>query len=182
MTYYKVLGIDQSFNSFGYALIEKSDNGFKLIKKGNFTKLPRDNILKIYEGTDEILQRLFNEFNDIDLVAVELPAFSPKSSSIVDLVSLYTCIVLLLGYKYLVPILSVPATTLKKFTTGKGNIKKDMMLLEVYKKWGISCVTSDEADAIALANFGAEFLTNDVFSERFKNFYIEVKKSGGTKN
>lgn len=42
----------------------------------------------------------------------------------------------------------------KKFLTGKGNAKKDMMLKEVYKRYGIDVNTNDEADAVSLLMFG----------------------------
>lgn len=49
----------------------------------------------------------------------------------------------------------VPPTTLKKFVTGSGAAKKDMMLLEVYKRWGLTAKNDNEADAIGLAMIGA---------------------------
>lgn len=48
----------------------------------------------------------------------------------------------------------VAPTSLKKFVTGKGNSKKELILLEVYKRWGHSAETDDEADAVGLAMFG----------------------------
>lgn len=47
--------------------------------------------------------------------------------------------------------LSIPPSTLKKFVTGKGNAPKDMMRLEVFKRWGLSFSTTDMTDAYALA-------------------------------
>jgi len=44
-------------------------------------------------------------------------------------------------------------TALKKFVTGKGNSKKDMMMKEVYKKWGFEG-TDNECDAVGLAMYG----------------------------
>ena len=57
------------------------------------------------------------------------------------------------GYRFIV----VPPTTLKKFTTGKGNAKKDMMILEVFKKWGYSAQSNDDADSYALAQLAKAF-------------------------
>lgn len=54
------------------------------------------------------------------------------------------------GFSYI----EVPPTSLKKFVTGKGNVKKEMMLKEVYKRWNIDCDTNDEADAVGLAYMG----------------------------
>ena len=49
----------------------------------------------------------------------------------------------------------VPPGTLKKFLTGNGTCKKDQIVLAVYKRFGIECRSDDEADAVALAYFGA---------------------------
>jgi crossover junction endodeoxyribonuclease RuvC len=40
---------------------------------------------------------------------------------------------------------------IKKFATGKGNAKKDLILLSCYKKWGVSFTSHDTADAYAIA-------------------------------
>ena len=40
---------------------------------------------------------------------------------------------------------------LKKFVTGNGNAKKELMLLEVYKRWGLSLTDHNLADAYGLA-------------------------------
>ena len=52
----------------------------------------------------------------------------------------------------------VPPGKLKKFVTGSGVAKKDLVLLNVYKRFGISCENDDEADAVSLAYFGATYL------------------------
>lgn len=51
-------------------------------------------------------------------------------------------------------VFSVSPGTLKKFVTGKGNAKKNEMLLGVFKKWGASFHSDDEADAYSLTQFG----------------------------
>lgn len=56
----------------------------------------------------------------------------------------------------------VPPNVLKKFITGRGNAKKDEIMLAVYKRFGIECSSNDEADAIGLAFFGAARLGCDV--------------------
>jgi crossover junction endodeoxyribonuclease RuvC len=45
----------------------------------------------------------------------------------------------------------IPPTTLKKFVTGKGNSKKDLMMLGVFKNWGFETSDDNVADAYALA-------------------------------
>ena len=43
------------------------------------------------------------------------------------------------------------ATSLKKFLTGKGNAEKNLILMNVYKKYGVECSNDNEADAINIA-------------------------------
>lgn len=45
----------------------------------------------------------------------------------------------------------VPPTRLKKFVTGKGNAKKDVMMKYVYKKWAYNTDNDNLADAFGLA-------------------------------
>ena len=40
---------------------------------------------------------------------------------------------------------------IKKFTTGKGNAKKELMMKEAYKRWGFETESHDVADAYAIA-------------------------------
>lgn len=47
--------------------------------------------------------------------------------------------------------LRVPPMTLKKFAAGKGNAKKQEMLLQIYKRWGIEFNDDNAADSYALA-------------------------------
>ena len=47
--------------------------------------------------------------------------------------------------------LKVPPMTLKKYAAGKGNAKKQEMLLQIYKRWGIEFTDDNAADSYALA-------------------------------
>ena len=52
--------------------------------------------------------------------------------------------------------LKVPPMTLKKYASGKGNAKKQEMLLQIYKRWGVEFNDDNAADAYALARLAAE--------------------------
>ena len=41
--------------------------------------------------------------------------------------------------------------TLKKYATGKGNAKKQEMLMQIYKRWGVEFNDDNAADSYALA-------------------------------
>jgi len=50
----------------------------------------------------------------------------------------------------------VEPTVLKRFVTGKGQGKKELMLKEVYKKWGADFDDNNLADAYGLARIALE--------------------------
>ena len=64
-------------------------------------------------------------------------------------------------WKNRIPFILVPPMTLKKFATGKGNADKDMVIKEVYKRWGHDCTISDEADACAALHFGLQLIGSE---------------------
>jgi hypothetical protein len=52
--------------------------------------------------------------------------------------------------------LKVPPMTLKKYASGKGNSKKQEMLLQIYKRWGMEFNDDNSADAYGLARLASE--------------------------
>ena len=51
--------------------------------------------------------------------------------------------------------LKVPPMTLKKYASGKGNAKKQEMLLQIYKRWGVEFTNDNAADSYALARLAS---------------------------
>jgi Holliday junction resolvasome RuvABC endonuclease subunit len=51
--------------------------------------------------------------------------------------------------------LVVPPMTLKKYATGKGTSKKQEMLLQMYKRWGVEFNDDNAADSYALARLAS---------------------------
>lgn len=52
------------------------------------------------------------------------------------------------------PYILVAPSALKKFVTGKGNAKKELMMLEVFKRFGIDTSDNNIADAVGLMHIG----------------------------
>lgn len=47
--------------------------------------------------------------------------------------------------------IDIPPSQVKKFATGKGNAKKDVMAVEIYKRWGYEHSSDNVRDAFVLA-------------------------------
>lgn len=112
--------------------------------------------------TEDRYSRWFQYSTDIlsyckgaDVVFVEGYGFANKHT-LVPLVELSAVIKAGLRVRG-VPFIEVPPTSLKKFVTGKGVMKKSGMLLEVYKRWGFDTLDDNIADAFALLMFGYAF-------------------------
>ena len=58
--------------------------------------------------------------------------------------------------------LKVPPMTLKKYAAGKGNAKKQEMLLQIYKRWGLEFNDDNAADSYALARLVSGNHINEV--------------------
>ena len=58
--------------------------------------------------------------------------------------------------------LKVPPMTLKKYAAGKGNAKKQEMLLQIYKRWGVEFNDDNAADSYALARLVGKFSISEV--------------------
>jgi len=73
----------------------------------------------------------------------------------------------------------IPPTSLKKFVTGKGNSKKQILLEQTYRKWGLGSETlkdDNQVDAYGLAKFGAAFLKWDKGNDNYAKYEIEALK------
>lgn len=61
--------------------------------------------------------------------------------------------------------LQIPPMTLKKYAAGKGNAKKQEMLMQIYKRWGLEFNDDNAADSYALARLAAGISTGSVEAE-----------------
>lgn len=67
----------------------------------------------------------------------------------------------------------VQPTSLKKFVTGKGNAKKNEMLLGVFKKWGVEYSNDNLADAFALAKVAEAISENTTDLPKYQQEVIQ---------
>jgi crossover junction endodeoxyribonuclease RuvC len=54
---------------------------------------------------------------------------------------------------------------LKKYATGKGTSKKQEMLLQIYKRWGVEFSDDNAADAYALARLAGGLTIDKIEAE-----------------
>lgn len=59
-----------------------------------------------------------------------------------------------LVYNYRTPFVIVAPTSLKKYITGSGVAEKGTLMMEIYKRYGVTIRDNNEADAYGLAQIG----------------------------
>lgn len=58
--------------------------------------------------------------------------------------------------------LQIPPMTLKKYAAGKGNAKKQEMLMQMYKRYGVEFNDDNAADSYGLARMAAQLQINEI--------------------
>lgn len=139
-------GVDPSYDSTGVVIL---DSEGKALHQGTIKAKGRG-LLRVAALRDALLDMV--EKAGIDVVAVEGYAFAKRTAGAHQSGELGGVVRLAL-YESGISVIDVPPTTLKKFVTGRGNARKEEVVLEVYKRWGVSCTKHDEADAYGLAQF-----------------------------
>lgn len=141
------MGVDTSTKT-GYAILD--DKG-EVVNVGVLHHKPQANRFARFAHYTREISELVEAYG-VDVVIIEGYSFGGKFNNSLQY-ELGSCIRMKL-YQDEVMFVEVPPTSLKKFVTGKGNAKKDLMLLAVYKRWDFDTEDDNEADAYGLAQFG----------------------------
>ena len=116
------------------------------------------------------IERLLSIVAEVDKYILK---YSPKMIAIEGLafgIVKTTSIMQLAGLNYLtreriincdIDFIIVAPSTLKKFATGKGNGPKDLVMLELYKRYGESFTNNNAADAYGLAMMAYELISKN---------------------
>lgn len=110
------------------------------------------------------------------LICLEGYSFGSKGRGVFQTGELGGVIRVLL-HKRGIPWIEIPPSQVKKFAAGMGNCGKDIVLQQVYKRWGMEFKTSDEADAFVLAKIGTILLGHEEKLTKKQEEVIKVLKS-----
>ena len=145
------VGMDPSFNGFAIVVLDKDG---EIIEEKLFGS-------KSDSEPEDRLMELEKEFNFVPnivclhSVCIEGPSYASQGAYVLQMGALHFMIRIMLKRKG-VPFKVVAPGTLKKFVTGDGRSKKDVMLKEVYKRWNVDYNDDNLADAYSLARLALE--------------------------
>lgn len=159
-----VVGLDLSLKAAGIVRI-----GCEMSSDGECKRLQVEgDTIGTEPGYGELWRRYRYSMEEIrkrigpdDVVFIEDYAFKAFGSSIVTLAELGGLVKMMLKQRTGIWPVTVSPSTVKKFlkkSGQKGQIKKDMMPVEVHRKFGVECESHDEYVAYALAELGWQAL------------------------
>ena len=169
----RILGIDPSLTATGYIYLKDGKiEAQDLIK----TKPTGDDRKKELERL-MIIADSFTINLKIDLAVIEGLAFMARNTSALVQLSGLSYLIRERLYDNGIPFVIVAPTTLKKFITGKGNVKKDQIMLEVFKRYDVDLTDDNLCDAFGLAMIGRSLLDKSVKLTNPQKEVIELLKS-----
>lgn len=152
MSYY--CGLDFAYAKNGLIILDKDCN---IIRQELIITYPKqiDEVRLLY-----VQDKLAEYINEECVVYLEGLSFGSKGQTVSQMGALHYFTRIFL-YKNNITFKIITPSQLKKFVTGKGNCKKDLILLNVYKKWGVEFSDDNLADAYSLARMALEDFNNE---------------------
>lgn len=172
----RFVGIDPSTQTGFVALDEHG----KVVRAKELTGVGSQDPRRMVTLIDEIMAHLGPD----DVVCIESPAMHAQGRAVGFMWGLAHGVRTAMfrrGWKYI----DVSPSQVKKFATGKGNAKKDDMVLPIYKRWGFEHPSDNVRDAFVLAHIAravndAEYSdslkveTLGELSDRYPPYQLEV--------
>lgn len=171
------LGLDLSLTATGVVILKDGKLDIKqLIKtKPSAEKSHLNEIKRLLLIVDKIEQIISENLKDISLVAIEGLSFGARNTTALMQLAGLNYLVRKLLHDYNIPFVIVAPTSLKKFITGKGNSGKDVMMMETYKRYGVTLSDDNLCDAYCLARV-AEAIKRDIKLTSFQKEVVNLLK------
>ena len=164
----KIMGIDASLTGTGVVVLGgELQEDLIYCQRYSPKKNGVDRLIEIEEYIATLLSSM-----EPDLVTIEGYSYASANQAhqIGELGGVIRRLLKVAGQKWK----EIAPSQVKKFATGKGNCKKDLVLMQVYKRWGQEFKTSDEADAFVLAKIGASLVNGYNGEEGLTAYQREV--------
>jgi crossover junction endodeoxyribonuclease RuvC len=145
------VGMDPSYNGFAIVVIDKDANIIEQkLMSSESEKEVEERIIELEKGFEFIPNIIC-----LHSVFVEGPSYSSNGAFQLQMGALHFFLRIFL-FKNHVHYKIIAPGSLKKFVADTGNAKKELMLLNVYKKWGVEFKDNNLADAYGLARMALE--------------------------
>ena len=187
-----VVGIDPSLTGTGIIVLRNGELGKALTTKNEPKLGTIERVRRIYEQINNVIENLSTcyvnayigdkrmiRWEPPSLIVIEGFSYGSKGRGVFDIAYL--------GWRIReeleryrteddIPWLEVSPSQVKQFATGKGNANKEIVLQQVYKRWGVELTDNNQADAYVLAQIGRAYLGEADDLTDFQQKVIRVLK------
>ena len=179
-----VVGIDPSLTGTGIIVLRNGELGKALTTKNEPKLGTIERVRRIYEQINNVIENLATyssaayfaanclespplspkkiQWEPPSLIVIEGFSYGSKGRGVFDIAYL--------GWRIReeleryrteddIPWLEVSPSQVKQFATGKGNANKEIVLQQVYKRWGVEFNDNNQADVYVLAQIGRAYLS-----------------------
>lgn len=150
-----IMGLDISLTGTGLVVL---NDKLEIVRQSLITSKPIADRFNRFHG---ILDSIMSDVrtHQPKIVFIEGYSYNSNGGSMFDRAELGGIIKKALWDKK-VKFEELAPTSLKKFITGKGNAPKELMMLKVFKRFGVEFSSNDLCDAYCLARYGYEYLVS----------------------
>ena len=147
----KFIGIDPSYNGFGIIILDIEGRIIQQeLLKSKTSDSCEERILSLEQGF-----KFVKDIDNLEVIYIEGPSYASQGKFVLQMGALHYYLRIFfrlnnINYKVITP------GNLKKYVTGKGTCKKELMLLKTYKKWGIEFDDNNLCDAYGLARYALD--------------------------
>ncbi|MCK1982212.1 MULTISPECIES: crossover junction endodeoxyribonuclease RuvC [Peribacillus] len=145
----RYVGIDPSTKTGLSILYNKNSKFYDEHTEGLVAEITTKKTTDI-ERFEDIATQILSYLEPDDVICIEGFSYGSKGQGVSTQYGIGWIIRYML-YNEGFEVIEVPPTSVKKFATGKGNVKKDNMVLPIYKLWGFESNSDNIRDAYVLS-------------------------------
>lgn len=160
-----VVGLDLSLTGTGIAL---SDGTVRTVSSKPSGDAPIDETRRLMSAADAVMAFVPDS---AELVAIEGLAFAANRSHHSAVVGMHHMVRERLARKG-IPFCLVAPTSLKKFISKDGKCPKELIIMEVFERWGVKCRDNNQSDAFGLMKIARMVAMMDIPSNEYERELI----------
>ena len=150
----KYLGIDLSLQATGVCIVSSD---YSIISKDILSSTTTNTSLRLFL-LKNALTHFLTGHEDIKLCCIEGPSFGSKDGGRLFQIGEWTGVVKLLLFELGIPFVAAVPSQLKKYISGTGkDVKKEHVMLDVYKKYNVELRDNNIADAYVLSRIARDY-------------------------
>lgn len=148
----RILGVDPSLTSTGYALLERTSQGPRLVEGGVIRSDKNGSLAQRICEIGTGIRELLDEYTPSSLAIEQVYAMPENPRTTIKMAHVRGAILMLAGERK-IPVIDYSPRQIKKLLTGSGAAGKEQVQLAVQRELGLKKILepNDVADATAVA-------------------------------